>query len=285
MIQVSHLTKRFGGLTAVDDLTFSLNQGETIALWGANGAGKTTVMRCLLNLMPYEGTITIDGLNAAKQGKAVRQRIGFVPQELAFHDDMTVKETMEFYALLRKLGYDHDFSALLNRLELTPHADKRIRNLSGGLKQRLALALALLANPPVLFLDEPTASLDVHARDDFLSLLLELKTVGKTMVFSSHRLEEMLTLADRVLVMAQGKLQADCPPSQLTRSLGRPTTLYLYMANDGIDTAVSLLDKHGMTVSKNGRGLRVQVEPGAKGEPLNLLYEAGLPVEDFEIDR
>ena len=284
MIQVTHLTKRFGGLTAVDDLTFTVETGETIALWGANGAGKTTVLRCLLNLMPYEGTITVDGLNASKQGKAVRQRVGFVPQELTFHDEMTVNETMEFYSLLRKLGYDHDYMPLLDRLELIPHVQKQVRNLSGGLKQRLALALALLSDPPVLFLDEPTASLDVNARDDFLSLLLKLKQSGKTMVFSSHRLEDMLTLADRVLVMAQGKLQADCPPSQLTRSMGRPTILYLYMAHEGIDTAVDLLGEHGLTVSKNGRGLRVQVEPGAKGEPLNLLYEAGLPVTDFELD-
>ncbi len=284
MITVTNLTKTFGKLTAVNNLSFTVAVGEAIALWGANGAGKTTVMRCLLDLIPYDGEILIDGKNAAKEGKVVRSRIGFVPQELTFHDDMTVNETMQFYALLRKLGYDHDYSALLERLQLKPHADKRIRDLSGGLKQRLALALALLSDPPVLFLDEPTASLDVHAREDFLSLLIELKQSGKTMVFSSHRFEEMLALADRVLVLAQGELQVDCPPTQLTHELGKPTTLYLYMSPDGIDPAVSLLGRHGLAVSKNGRGLRVKVKPEAKNEPLNLLYEAGIVVENFELD-
>lgn len=284
MIHVSHLTKKFGGLTAVDDLTFTVGQGEVVALWGANGAGKTTVLRCLLNLTPYQGDITIAGMNAAKQGKAIRQRIGFVPQELTFHDDMTVQETMQFYALLRKLGYDYDIMPLLASLALAPHQNKRVRDLSGGLKQRLALALALLSDPPILFLDEPTASLDVNARHDFLTLLLELKQAGKTMIFSSHRLEEMLTLADRVLVMAQGRVQADCPPSELTRSLGRATTLYLYVPAEGIEPAVSLLHAHGLNVSRNGHGVRVQVQPGAKGEPLNMLCAAGIPVEDFELD-
>ncbi len=284
MIHVSHLTKKFGGLTAVDDLTFTVGQGEVVALWGANGAGKTTVLRCLLNLTPYQGDITIAGMNAATQGKAIRQRIGFVPQELTFHDDMTVQETMQFYALLRKLGYDYNFMPLLASLALAPHQNKRVRDLSGGLKQRLALALALLSDPPILFLDEPTASLDVNARHDFLALLLELKQAGKTMIFSSHRLEEMLALADRVLMMAQGRVQADCPPSQLTRSLGRATTLYLYVPTEGIEPAVSLLHAHGLNVSRNGHGVRVQVQPGAKGEPLNMLCAAGIPVEDFELD-
>lgn len=284
MVQVEHLTKRFGGLTAVADLSFSVDEGEIVALWGANGAGKTTVLRCILNLTPYDGEISVAGLNAAKEGKAVRRRIGFVPQELSFHDDMTVAETMTFYALLKKLGYDYDFTALLTRLNLDSHAQKPVGELSGGLKQRLALALALLSDPPILLLDEPTSSLDVTAREDFMGLLLELKEAGKTMIFSSHRLEEMLALADRVLVMADGRLQVDCPPSKLTEHLGRPMTLYLHMPGNGLVPAMQILTQHGLTVSQNGHGLWVQVEPDAKGEPLRLLYEAGIPVNNFELD-
>lgn len=284
MVQVCNLTKRFGGLTAVNDLSFTVNEGEIVALWGANGAGKTTVLRCILNLTPYDGEIIVAGMNAAKEGKAVRQHIGFVPQELSFHDDMTVAETMNFYALLKKLGFDYDFNPLLARLDLDTHAQKPVHDLSGGLKQRLALALALLSDPPILLLDEPTSSLDVTAREDFMGLLLELKKTGKTMIFSSHRLEEMLALADRVLVMADGRLQVDCPPSKLTEHLGRPMSLYLHMPGNGLAPAMRVLSQHGMTVSQNGRGLWVQVEPGAKGEPLRLLYEAGIPIDNFELD-
>ncbi|MCP4357821.1 MAG: ABC transporter ATP-binding protein [Chloroflexi bacterium] len=285
MVQVNHLTKQFDGLTAVDDLSFTVNEGEIVALWGANGAGKTTVLRCILNLTPYDGEIIVAGMNAVAEGKAVRQRIGFVPQELTFHDDMTVQETMTFYALLKKLGYEYNFTPLLARLDLAAHAQKPVHDLSGGLKQRLALALALLSDPPILLLDEPTSSLDVAAREDFMGLLLELKAAGKTMIFSSHRLEEMLTLADRVLVMADGRLQVDCPPSQLTERLGRPMTLYLHMSGNGLVPAMQILSQHGLTVNQNGRGLWVQVEPDAKGEPLRLLYEAGIPVNNFELDQ
>jgi ABC-type multidrug transport system ATPase subunit len=173
---------------------------------------------------------------------------------------------------------------LLEQLTLIPHRSKRVRDLSGGLKQRLALALALLSDPPILFLDEPTASLDVNARNDFLSLLLTLKQAGKTMIFTSHRLEDMITLADRVLVLAQGQLQADCPPTQLTATWGRPSTLYLTIAHETLEPAAALLHQHGLIVNKNGHGLRVQVNPGARGEPLHLLHQAGIAVEDFEIE-
>lgn len=284
MVQVRNLTKRFGKLTAVDNLSFHVAEGEIVALWGANGAGKTTVLRCILNLTPYDGEISVAGLNAAKEGKAARQRIGFVPQELSFHDDMTVAETMTFYALLRKLGYDYDFQPLLSRLALDTHTHKPVGELSGGLKQRLALALALLSDPPVLLLDEPTSSLDVAAREDFMELLLELKEAGKTMIFSSHRLEEMLALADRVLVMAEGRLEIECPPAQLMEHLGRPLTMYLHMPGNGLAPAMEILTQHGLTVNQNGRGLWVRVKPDAKGEPLRLLYEAGIPVNNFELE-
>lgn len=284
MVQVKSLTKRFGGLTAVNNLSFSVGDGEIVALWGANGAGKTTVLRCLLNLTPYEGEISVSGMDPNRAEKAVRRLIGFVPQELSFHDDMTVVETMTFYALLKKLGYDFNFAPLLAQLNLDAHAQKPVGELSGGLKQRLALALALLSDPPILLLDEPTSSLDVTAREDFMGLLLALKEAGKTMIFSSHRLEEMLALADRVLVMAEGRLQVDCPPAQLTEHLGRPMTLYLHMPNNGLVPAAQILTQHGMTVNQNGRGLWVQVQPDAKGEPLRLLYEAGISVNNFELE-
>jgi len=210
MIEVRNLTKRFGRFTAVDDLSFTVGRGEAVALWGANGAGKTTAVRCLLNLFPYEGEITINGLDARRQSKEVRRLIGFVPQELSFHDDMSVAETLVFYARLKKAPDGFDFEPLLERLRLTEHVQKRVGELSGGLKQRLALAVALLSDPPILVLDEPTASLDIRSREEFLTLLRELKRAGKTLVFSSHHLEEITALADRVLLLEGGRLAAVC---------------------------------------------------------------------------
>jgi ABC-type multidrug transport system ATPase subunit len=124
----------------------------------------------------------------------------------------------------------------------------------------------------------------VKARADFLELLPELKQAGKTLLFSSHRLDEVMALADRVLVLSDGQLMADCPPSQLGQQLGWETTLHLFMPAEGVEPAVAALTCYGLPVSRNGRGIRVQVEAGQKVEPLRVLHDAGIPVDDFELD-
>lgn len=284
MIEVRDLSKRFGRFTAVDGLSFSVAAGEAVALWGANGAGKTTVVRCLLNLFPFDGTISVDGHDVRRDSRAVRRLIGFVPQELSFHDDLSVAETLVFYARLRKVPEGYDFTPLLAQLHLTDYVGRRVGELSGGLKQRLALAVALLSDPPILVLDEPTASLDLRARDELLGQLRALKRAGKTMVFSSHHLDEVTALADRVLLLEGGRLVVDAPPDQLERRLGWETTLHIYLPETGIDPALATLSGLGMPVSRNGRGLRVQVAPGAKGQVLRALQDAGVVVDDFAVE-
>ena len=197
MVNVENLSKRFGQTLALNDISFEINTGEAVALWGANGAGKTTALRCLLGVIPYEGTVRLGEYHSTWQGKAVRRLLGFVPQEINFHDDLSVLETLHFYARLKKTAVDTDHTAaFLARLGLDTHLKKQVGDLSGGMKQRLALAIALLADPPILVLDEPTANLDVKAREEFLTLLLSLKEAGKTLIFSSHRPDEVTTLAD-----------------------------------------------------------------------------------------
>jgi ABC-type multidrug transport system ATPase subunit len=284
LVEINDLTKKFGALTAVDHVTFSVAAGEAVALWGANGAGKTTVLRCLLHLMPFSGTINIAGMDVQAQGKAARRLIGFVPQELTFHDDLTVAETLVFYARLKKLANGYQFGPLLERLELEAHVHKAVGELSGGLKQRLALALALLADPPILLLDEPTSNLDITARESFLHFVHELHEEGKTLIFSSHRLEEVRALAQRVLLLEGGRLALDAPPDQLEHKLGRTTTLHLALAPRAVDPALQALTANGMPVSRNGHGIRVQVQPGAKARALRLLHEAGIDVQDFTVE-
>jgi ABC-type multidrug transport system ATPase subunit len=283
-IALTNVSKRFGRLKALDCLSFKVDSGEAVALWGANGAGKTTALRCLLGLLPFEGRITVAGKDVQKEGKAARKLMGFVPQELNFHDDMSVAETLTFYARIKKVPAGHDFTPLLERLELIPHIRKPVRDLSGGLKQRLALALALLADPPILVLDEPTANLDISAREDFLTLLHDLKVSDKTLAFSTHRLEEVTALADRVLLLEAGRLVVDAPPRDLEKRLGWESTLHLYLPERGIEPALETLTQYGMPVSLNGRGVRVPVRPGEKGKVLNILFNAGIEVEDFTVE-
>ncbi|MDX1688465.1 MAG: nitrous oxide reductase family maturation protein NosD [Candidatus Promineifilaceae bacterium] len=283
MIDVQNLTKRFGRVTAVDDVSFSVEEGEAVALWGANGAGKTTALRCVLGVIPYEGEIRLAGHDVRYNGRAARAAVGFVPQELTFHDDMTVVETLRFYAALKKATSEplHD---LMEQLALAEHAGKRVQELSGGLKQRLALAIALLADPPVLVLDEPTSNLDAQARDDFLDLLSGLKKAGKTLIFSSHRLSEVVGLADRVLILESGQLAADCRPDELSERTGWRATLRLLLPDEWIEPALDVLDEKGYATSRNGHGIWVRVPPQEKVDPLSLLVKAGVPIRDFELE-
>jgi nitrous oxidase accessory protein len=287
LIQVNKLSKRFRGITVVDQLSFEIESGQAVALWGPNGAGKTTTLRCLIGLLPFDGQINVNETNVQKQGKLVRKQVGFVPQELAFHDDLTVQETVQFYARLKGVNssQEQQIEPILARVDLSGHENKLVRELSGGLKQRLALAIALLADPIILVLDEPTSNLDVHARDDFLDLLLELKKSGMTFIFSSHRLEEIAALADRVLLLENGKILADCPPDELSDQTGWNVTLRVLLENKDLEPALDTLNQNGFVASPNGKGIRVKVTPGHKGRPIRVLSEAGIEVEDFEIEQ
>jgi ABC-type multidrug transport system ATPase subunit len=174
---------------------------------------------------------------------------------------------------------------LLARLELAAHAQKPVRHLSGGLKQRLALAVALLADPPCLVLDEPTANLDTQAREAFLCLLSELKRSGKSLLFSSHRQEEVLALADRVLLLEQGRLVADATPAVLRQRPEWQTTLRLRVPPECLEPARRVLAEHGFLVSRNGQSMRVRVVPGEKGAPLHALMRANIPIDDFGLEH
>ena len=282
MIRVEHLTRRFGRIKAVDDLSFSVAPGEALALWGPNGAGKTTSIRVILGLLRGDGSITIAGNDARTQGKAARRALGYVPQELCLHDDLRVIDALEFYGRLK--GADGSRSLdVLSEVGLADHPRKRIAELSGGMKQRLALAIALLADPPLLILDEMTANLDTAARMSFLGLLRELKLRGKTILFTSHRLEEVEALADRVLVMESGKKKLDCKPGDLAEAIGLRCILKIVVADGLIPRAVERLRGGGFAAMPNGTGLHVEVGPRHKAAPIHMLREAAIDVRDFEI--
>ncbi|GAB4154163.1 MAG: hypothetical protein Fur0021_20530 [Candidatus Promineifilaceae bacterium] len=212
-IAVHGLAKRYGQAEALHNVSFTTTSGEILALWGANGAGKTTLLKAILGLIRFEGEIIVNGHDVQRNGKAARRSIGYVPQEAVFYD-WGVLATMQFYARLKKASPER-IPLLLDRLGLQPHAHKAVAALSGGLKQRLALAIALLSDPPLLLLDEPTASLDTASQQDYLALLSSLRREGKTILFASHRLEEVEALADRSLLLENGRLVDIFPANQL----------------------------------------------------------------------
>ncbi len=283
MINFSHLSKRFGSYTAVDDLTFDVAARQAVALWGPNGAGKTTIIKCLLGLLKCEGTIRVNNYDMRKEGRAARASLGYVPQELAFYDEMSTLEMTQFFARLKQAP-SKQVSQVLEQVGLAEHGKKPVGALSGGMKQRLALALALLNDPPVLVLDEPTSNLDTVARSQLLSLLSQVKADGKTIIFTSHRVEEIEMLADRVFVLEKGKLQFECAARDLANKVGLRTQIKLRLAVGMLDTALSILRNEGFTVQRNGVGVIVDVPPGEKARPIHSLSKNDIHVLDFEME-
>lgn len=207
MIRVRDLTKRFGRVTALSHVDLDVEPGEMLLLLGANGAGKSTLLRCLLGILDYEGTVRIQGLDPLVDGRAVRRLIGYMPQSGGLYAELTVRETLAFFAKLRATTMDRALE-LVEGVRLSDALEARIAELSGGMAQRLSFAIALLSSPSVLLLDEPTASLDRVSRAYVLSKLTELKSRGATIVLSTHSRRKPMTMATRAVTVSEGKLVA-----------------------------------------------------------------------------
>lgn len=233
-IVVSGVAKRYGGVEAVKDVSFQLNQGEVVALVGHNGAGKTTLIKLMLGLIrPSAGKVTVLGEDPAKGDFAVRQRLGYLPESVAFHMALTGRETLAFYARLKRV----DISCapeLLERVGLSASAaDRPVRTYSKGMRQRLGLAQALLGQPRVLLLDEPTSGLDPALRRNFYDLIAALRATGTTILLSSHALTELENRTDRVVIVNEGVKIAEGTLDSL-RGLARlPTRVSVRLANAG----------------------------------------------------
>ncbi|MEA2057128.1 MAG: ABC transporter ATP-binding protein, partial [Actinomycetota bacterium] len=240
MIEIRDLTKRYGSTEVVKNFSLSIPEGESVALWGPNGAGKTTVVRCILGLVAYEGSIEVAGFDARSRGKAARSLMGYVPQELSFYDDMSVVNLLDYSASLRGIGTER-VDDVVELVDLENHRDKQVRELSGGLKQRLGLASALLPDPPILLLDEPTSNLDARARDAAIRLFEGLRSTGRTMIVTSHHMEEVGMLVDRVVAMEDGEITVECDPTELADRLGLRAWLHLIVPSDNADRALNVL--------------------------------------------
>jgi nitrous oxidase accessory protein len=282
-ICVCGLKKRFGKVTAVEDLSFDVRPGETIALWGPNGAGKTTVLRCLLGLLPCQGRAHVLGHPCGPRGRSSRQRIGYVPQEVRLHADQSVRGTVRFYARLRRVAFPVA-DRLIDDWGLRDVERMPVRHLSGGMKQKLALVVALLSDPPVLLLDEPTSNLDARTRREFAELLDRLKSTGKTLLFCTHRPSEVWRLADRVIVLERGRKVAEGPPEEIRRHLVEPAHLCLVVPGDHAGAAAARLRDGGFDVRRTGARLWVDAPAGRKLEAIDLLNRFDVPILDFELE-
>jgi ABC-type multidrug transport system ATPase subunit/ABC-type transport system involved in multi-copper enzyme maturation permease subunit len=205
MIRFDHVSKRYGRRVALADVSFELRPGQLTLLLGANGAGKSTLLRCALGITSYEGAISVAGIDPMHQGCAVRALVGYMPQAGGLHPDLTVDETVRLYAEIRGAPAERG-AQLVAEAGLAGHRDVKVGELSGGLRQRLGFAVALLTDPPVLILDEPSASLDRSSRVWLAARLHAMAAEGRTVLVSTHTGQELIEAGDRVVVLEDGHL-------------------------------------------------------------------------------
>lgn len=283
MITIANVVKKFGRTPAVNDVSLSLDQGDAVALWGSNGAGKTTLIRCVLGLLRYRGTISVGGIDVRRESKAARMLIGYVPQELGFYDELRVDSAIRYFARLKGIAHVSP-AASLQGVGLAGNGGKRVRELSGGMKQRLALAIALLGDPPILVLDEVTASLDALGRHEFVGLLRQLTGSGRTLLFASHRLEEVRSLARRVAVLERGRLLRIDDCARFAPDTRHAAVLHLHLSADARMPAIRALAAGGFSPTLNGTGILVPVSAEHKAMPFRILADARIAVDNFEVD-
>ncbi len=267
-VEIAGASKRYGKLHAVKDVAFGLNVGETVALVGHNGAGKTTLIKLMLGLIrPTAGYVRVLGEDPAHGDFAVRQRLGYLPESVSFHLALTGRETLSFYARLKRVDLASTDS-LFERVGLAPEAvDRPVRTYSKGMRQRLGLAQALLGEPRVLLLDEPTSGLDPALRRSFYDLIADLRDRGATVMLSSHALTELEGRADRVIIVNRGVKIADGTLDDLRRIARLPTRISVRLADGGIAPAWA---NGGSRWKRTGQLLEADVAPEDK---IGLLHD------------
>jgi ABC-2 type transport system ATP-binding protein len=226
MIEIKHLTKKFGGFVAVDDINLAIGQGELFSLLGLNGAGKTTTIKMLSCLIqPTSGDALVLGKSILVDQQYIKQRINVSPQETAVAPNLSVRENLEMIAGIygiSKMAIHGKVDEMITEFNLSEVRKKKAKLLSGGMQRRLSIAMALISEPEILFLDEPTLGLDVLARRDLWAIIRKLKE-KTTIILTTHYLEEVEALSDRVAIMQKGKIKAIGTVVELLSQTGTKT--------------------------------------------------------------
>lgn len=260
MVEVKNLTKRYGGIKAVNDISFTVESGEILGFLGPNGAGKSTTMNMITGyISSTSGTVTIDGYDILENPKEAKSKIGYLPEIPPLYLDMTVRKYLEFMFDLKRVSLPkrEHISEIMKIIKITDVQDRIIKNLSKGYKQRVGFAQALLGNPPVLILDEPTVGLDPKQIIEIRNLI---KSLGKkhTVIFSSHVLSEISATCDRIIVISNGNIVADAKTSELSSSISGEQKLALEIEGSQSTILNSLKNIPGVIRVKKMRDINDQ---------------------------
>ncbi len=277
-IKIRGLKKSYGNFLALKEVNLEVEEGEILALLGPNGAGKTTLIRILAEGLGYDsGEVRIFGEPLSKR---TARFIGYVPQESIAYDLLTVEENLGFYADLYDAPSER-VGELIERFSLPPK--KKAKELSGGFKRRLNLAIALLYEPEILILDEPSVGLDVSSRRELWNIILELREEGKTVLLATHYMEEAEALADRVAIMNEGRIIAVGTPEELKSLAGEESVIHV----EGVLKGIGLLRKEFHRVVERENALRVSVKNAKTALPriVELLVGAGSEIRAIRVEE
>ncbi|HVQ01613.1 MAG TPA: ABC transporter ATP-binding protein [Candidatus Thermoplasmatota archaeon] len=268
-IEVTHLKKVYGDLIAVNDISFAVRKGEVFAFLGPNGAGKTTTVEMIESIrQPTSGTIKLLGCDIRTDFNGVKEKIGILPQEFHSFERLTVRETLLYFSNLFKKKADVD--EIISTLDLTDHKNMLYKTLSGGLKQRVGVAIALVNDPEVIFLDEPTTGLDPKARREVWGVIAGLRKKGKTVFLTTHYMEEAEFLADHIAVIHKGKIIAEGSLEDLIQRYGSGSILHIKKCKDAADV-VAMLKQEGFPDASSEGNSDIAVKIDYKERVLEIL--------------
>jgi ABC-2 type transport system ATP-binding protein len=290
VISVTELSKTYAsGYHALDRVSLDIRPGEIFALLGPNGAGKTTLISIICGLVnPGSGRVAVGGHDIVREYRAARAMIGLVPQELTSDAFETVWNTVRFTrGLFGKAPDPACLERILRALSLWDKRDSKLITLSGGMKRRVMIAKALSHEPPILFLDEPTAGVDVTLRKDMWNMVRSLRATGVTIILTTHYIEEAEEMADRIGIIHQGRLLLVEEKAQLMRQMGQKQ-LIIHL-RDAVTRIPATLDRWGLEITHEGRALHYRYTSTQTGadipELMTDLRAAGLAVEDVETEQ
>lgn len=283
-VQIDNLWKKYGDIEALKGVSLQVRKGEIFGLLGPNGAGKSTLMSCLLGLVePDKGTIKLLGRDV---NDGVKRKIGFCPQDILLYNRLTGRENIWFFSTLYHVS-QKDFAIQLQRLikllDMKDFIDRRVESLSGGMKRRINLAASLIHNPELLILDEPTVGLDPEARREFWSFIRLIKKEGKTVLLSTHYMDEAEELCDRIAIIDKGEIKAVGSPQELVERYGGLKYLVIHVPTIYIDVAINKLAHLGVKLEAGQLVKRTEVPEKDLREIMKFAQSEKIPIRRIEI--
>ncbi len=285
ILRAENVSKRYGKFHALEDVSVDLGRGKHLLVLGPNGAGKTTLIRCIMDLVSFDGRITVDGLNVKKDSSAAKANIGYVPQNYAFYEGISVKDHAILSTRLKKTKQS-EAEEKLKYVDLWRVKDKKVRALSDGMKQRLGIALAMIGNPPLLLLDEPTSNIDLRGQLEFQTLLKNLMAAGKSLLTTTH-LTGLGELATQVVILDRGRMIGKGVPEELLKNMGVNDTLYMRVKDKkGQESVIRLLESGGaIEISFEGEWITASMPSVIKLKLIKDLLSSGEQIDDLLVER